>query len=109
MGHRHAFTAPATSSGMDKRDPATKSVDYAIDPDADDVVDLTSREGPHDLGVRLKCSGCPPADRVSNDGSEDFDEVPARTKPVRKSGDPDTVVRCARCGKRHSTNSLTVE
>jgi len=80
----------------------------AIDPTADDVVDLTDQEGPGDLPLRLECSGCPPRDRVSNDGSEDFEELPALTTPVRYRDDPDTVVRCASCGKKHSDSSLTI-
>lgn len=86
---------------MDKREPATKAIEYAIDPDADDVVDLTAEEGPHDMGVRLACSSC--------HGGNDEAPGGATTKPVRKRDDPDSVVRCARCGKKHSTNSLTVE
>jgi hypothetical protein len=86
---------------MDKREPKAKPVDYAIDPTADDVVDLTAEEGPRDMGVRLACSKCHGGRSEAAGG--------ATTKPVRKAGDPDSVVRCARCGKKHSTNSLTVE
>lgn len=65
----------------------------AIDPHADDVVDLGRREGPNDAKVRLKCTSC----------------RPSRTRPVRKTDDPKTVVRCADCGKKHGKDSLTVD
>lgn len=73
-----------------------------------DTIDLTNEEMPGDLRIRLECTKCPPRDRVSEDGSEDFVELPAQTKPVRRKGDPKTVVRCAECGKKHGKDSLTV-
>lgn len=53
---------------------------------------------PHDDGItnlgrfdtKLRCTNC----------------KPHRTLPVRKDGDPDTVVRCAQCGKKHSTENV---
>ena len=59
-------------------------------------------------GMRLRCTGCPPRDRVSSDGSEAFEELPALTKATRKPDDPPSVCRCAKCGKKHSTDSLEV-
>jgi hypothetical protein len=47
-----------------------------------DVVDAFS-------GMKLRCTKC----------------VPLRD-PYRREDDPNTVVRCAECGKRHSTDSL---
>lgn len=44
---------------------------------------------PSIAGMKLRCTRC-----------EDT------TDPTRKDGDPKTVVRCAECGKRHSTQSL---
>lgn len=56
----------------------------AIDPHADGVINLSRS------GVELRCSKC----------------RPFTTKPVRYSDDPETVVRCAQCGKKHSKSSL---
>lgn len=72
----------------------------AIDPTADDVVDLTAQEGPGDLPLRLECSKC--------HGGNDEAPGGALTTPVRYRDDPDTVVRCASCGKKHSDSSLTI-
>lgn len=74
--------------------------DPKYDVDADDVVDLTSHEGPNDAKVRLECTKC----RGGND------EAPGgrKTTPVRKRDDPKSVVRCATCGKKHGEGSLTV-
>lgn len=58
-----------------------------INPHADGVLAL----GWH-ADLELACSNC----------------RPHRTLPVRYDDDPDTVVRCAQCGKKHSTNSLEV-
>lgn len=44
--------------------------------------------------TRLECTSCKP-DR-------------SYTIPVRLPGDSDTFVRCAYCGKKHSTANLTV-
>lgn len=65
----------------------------SIDPYAADVVDLKRDEGPADMKMVLRCTEC----------------RPYKTHPVRKKGDPDSIVRCAACGKKHSTDSLTVE
>lgn len=43
-------------------------------------------------GMRLNCVDC----------------APRKTKATRKPGDPMTVCRCVRCGKKHSTDSLEV-
>lgn len=43
-------------------------------------------------GMRLRCTRC----------------FPKRTYAFRKPADPETVCRCRRCGKRHSTDSLEV-
>ena len=72
----------------------------AIDPTADDVVNLGD-----DLGtgapLRLECSKC--------HGGNDEAPGGALTVPVRYDDDPDTVVRCASCGKKHSEASLTLD
>jgi len=60
-----------------------------IDPLADDVVDV-GRAPPGEDGLELACTEC----------------RPWRTRPVRKDSDFDSVVRCAQCGKKHSTDSL---
>lgn len=62
-----------------------------IDPHADDVVDLGGTIA--GSTTKLACTSC----------------RPWRTRPVRKRDDPETVVRCAQCGKKHGTDSLTVE
>lgn len=62
----------------------------SIDPYADDVVDVGQTTGATKLVLR--CTECRPYD----------------THPVRYEDDPETVVRCAACGKRHSDNSLKV-
>jgi DNA-directed RNA polymerase subunit RPC12/RpoP len=36
----------------------------------------------------------------------DCTDCDRRTQPTRKSDDPDSVVRCLSCGKKHSTDSL---
>lgn len=64
-----------------------------IDPYAADVVDLGKKVA--GTRTRLRCRACIP-DHVT-------------TRPVRYTDDPDTVVRCAGCGKKHSTESLTTE
>lgn len=74
----------------------------------DDTIDLTQYEGPGDLSLRLRCTGCP-ARTVPTDGpGEGVDEVPPLRKPVRHQSDPKTVVRCAECGKKHGKDSLTL-
>lgn len=55
----------------------------ALDPDAADVLDLSN------AGLVLVCTDC------------DHETV-----PCRREGDPETVVRCATCGKKHSTENL---
>jgi NAD-dependent SIR2 family protein deacetylase len=40
-------------------------------------------------GMALRCTGCD-----------------TLTEPTRREDDPKSVVRCAECGKRHSTASL---
>jgi hypothetical protein len=62
------------------------------DPDAEDVLDLS------DAGLVLVCSEC--------HGGNDESPGGAETVPVRKRSDPETVVRCATCGRKHSTDSL---
>jgi len=39
----------------------------------------------------------------------DCSDCPDTTDPDRKRDDPKTVVRCAECGKRHSTDSLVLD
>lgn len=58
--------------------------------DKSDWVDLTGVEREDDLvRIRLDCADCA-----------------GRTDPWRRPDDPETVVRCGTCGKRHSTDSL---
>lgn len=64
----------------------------SIDPHADDVVNLGRDVGTR-ATLRLECVACYPD--------------PRRTIPVRYADDPDGVVRCAACGKKHSDASLT--
>lgn len=52
-------------------------------------------------GMKLRCTRC--------HGGEDESPGGALTEPTRGDDDPKTVVRCAECGKRHSTNSLEVD
>lgn len=73
-----------------------------------DVVDLAALEGPGDLKVRLRCTGCPTSTRATDGPGESVEEVEPLTNPVRKRDDPSSIVRCAECGKKHSTNSLEV-
>jgi len=44
-------------------------------------------------GMYLRCTRCPPG---------------TRPDAVRKKGDPESVCRCRRCGKKHSTDNLEV-
>lgn len=44
----------------------------------------------------------------SDDLRLDCSECHGLTQPRRKEGDPETVVRCGRCGRKHSTDSLRV-
>ncbi|WP_156184043.1 hypothetical protein [Halostagnicola sp. A56] len=46
-------------------------------------------------GMRLRCTYCRP-------------HPPKGPKAFRKPDDPETVCRCQRCGKKHSTDSLEV-
>jgi hypothetical protein len=66
----------------------------------DDVVDLTEGEREGECVLRLLCTRC----------KGPYDEAPGGglTKPCRKESDPDTVVRCWRCGKKHSEDNLKV-
>lgn len=67
--------------------------------DKSDWIDLTEVERPNDLvAIRLRCSRC--------NGGDDESPGGALTDPWRKPDDPETVVRCGTCGKRHSTESL---
>lgn len=59
-----------------------------------------------DADVKLECTNCPPRDRVSENGDENFTELPARNDFEQRDGDPKSVVRCAECGKKHSRKSL---
>jgi len=66
----------------------------------DRVIDLCKHERDGDLSLRLRCTRC-------HGGT---DEAPggALTKPVRHQSDPESVVRCAECGKKHGRDSLTL-
>jgi len=48
--------------------------------------------------LRLRCSECR--------GGTDEARGGALTRYVDRDSDPDSVVRCADCGKKHSTDSL---
>lgn len=67
---------------------------------ADGGVDLAGDERPGELKIRLRCTRCPGGD----------DEAPggALTIPYRRDGDPESIVRCRDCGKKHSRDSLEV-
>lgn len=60
-----------------------------------EVVDIS--DNPF-AGMQLRCTRCHGGESESPGG--------ALTDPTRKADDPKTVVRCAECGKRHSTDSL---
>lgn len=69
---------------------------------------LAGDEQPGELKIRLACTGCPPRDRVATGPGEQHDELPALTIPIRRDDDPESVVRCGDCGKKHSRDSLEV-
>lgn len=60
-----------------------------------EVVDVSTNPF---AGMRLRCSQC--------HGGNDEAPGGALTTPERREDDPQTVVRCAECGKKHSTDSL---
>lgn len=74
----------------------------------DGAIDLTAHEGPGDLALRLRCTGCPTRTVPGDGPGESVDEVKPLRKPVRHQSDPKTVVRCAECGKKHGKDSLTL-
>lgn len=97
-----------TTAKAPPKDPGTPD-GFAIDPDRDDVVDLGATDAPWEDPIRLSCSSCTDGvESVGDPESEAHRDVPAKTRPVRKKTDPDTVVRCARCGKKHSNDVLTI-
>jgi NAD-dependent SIR2 family protein deacetylase len=72
---------------MNPRDPRPEHRE--IDPHDEGVIDL---RGPGPAYTKLRCVDC----------------RPHLTTPVRYRDDPETICRCAQCGKRHSTDSLEV-
>lgn len=65
-------------------------------------IDLTEGEIEGQPVLRLKCTGC-----TRDSGDEEWSDEPRLTKPFRKKDDPETVVRCQKCRKKHSDDSLT--
>lgn len=54
-----------------------------------DEIDLSSGEKPWEFQIILECKGCG-----------------VQAGPVRRYTDPNTIVRCRECGKRHHRDSL---
>lgn len=65
-----------------------------------DRIDLTEGEREGECVLRLMCTRCGTSHDEGSGGR--------LTKPYRFEDDPDTVVRCWSCGKKHSENNLKV-
>ena len=63
-----------------------------LDPETDDVELAGDPIPTPGFAYKLRCTAC----------------RPFYTRPVRKSDDPPTVVRCAQCGRKHSMNSVEI-
>ncbi|MFB6282556.1 MAG: hypothetical protein ABEK59_01285 [Halobacteria archaeon] len=70
------------------------------DPDRKDIIDLQSQDPDEGMMTFLDCVNCEKNVEAGRGGIV--------THPIREKDDPNTVVRCAECGRKHSTDSLII-